>query len=99
MKANTPYQIYSGQILEKLFEIKPVSEVQEIITRYKYDQQNVWIWFFFAFMPEQQVSSHWAAELLRYLDTPDIEMKTSPYRKIDSLCKYKIVEPKIVFKA
>lgn len=99
MKANTPYQIYSGQILEKLFEIKPVSELQEIITRYKYDQQNVWIWFFFAFMPEQQVSSHWAAELLRYLDTPDIEMKTSPYRKIDSLCKYKIVEPKIVFKA
>lgn len=99
MRANTPYKISAGQILEKLFEIKLVSEVKEFITQYKYDQQNVWMWFFFAFMPEQQVSSHWAAELLRYLDTPDIGIKASPYRKIDYLRKYEIVEPKIVFKA
>lgn len=99
MKANTPYKIYAEQILEKLFEIKPVSEVKEVITRYKYDQQNVWLWFFFVFMPEQQVSSHWTAELLQYLNTPDVEMKTSPYRRIDSLRKYEIVEPKIIFKA
>ena len=99
MKANTPYQIYAGQILEKLLEIKPVSEVQKIITRYEYDQQNVWLWFFFASMPEQQLSSNWAAELLQYLDTPAVELKSSPYRKIDSLRKYEIVEPKIIFKA
>lgn len=99
MKTDTPYKIHAGQILEKLFEIKPVSEVKEFITQYKYDQQNVWLWFFFSLMPEQQVSTHWAAELLQYLDTPDAGMKTSPYRSMDSLHKYEIVEPKIIFKA
>lgn len=76
-----------------------MTEVKELITRYKYEQQNVWQWYFFAFMPERQVSAYWAAELLQYLDTPDVEMKISPYRSIDSLRKYEIVESEIVFKA
>lgn len=99
MRADTPYQIYAGQILERLFEIRPVLEIKKFITRYRYSQQNVWLWFFFSLMPEQQVSAHWAAELLQYLDTPDVEIKTSPYRRIDSLRKYEIVEPKIIVKA
>lgn len=99
MKANTPYEIYAEQILERLFEIRPVLEVKKFITQYRYNQQNVWLWFFFSLMPEQQVSALWAAELLQYLDTPDVEMKTSPYRRIDFLHKYESVEPKIIFKA
>ena len=99
MRADTPYQIYAGQILEKLFEIRPVLEVKKFITQYRYNQQNVWLWFFFSLMPKQQVSAHWAAELLQYLDTPDVEIKTSPYRRMDSLRKYEIVEPKIIFTA
>lgn len=99
MRADTPYRIYTGQILEKLLEIKPASEVKEFITRYKYYQQNEWLWFFFVFVPEQQVSLYWASELLQYLDTPDVEMKASPNRCINSLCKYEIIEPKIIFKA
>ena len=99
MRADTPYQIYAGQILERLFEIRPVLEVKKFITRYRYNQQNVWLWSFFSLMPEQQVSAHWAAELLQYLDTPDVEIKASPYRRIDSLRKYEIVEPKIMVKA
>lgn len=99
MRADTPYQIYAGQILEGLFEIKSVPDVKEVITRYKYGQQNVWLWFFFACIPEQQVSAYWTEALLQYLDTPDTKMKASPYRRIDSLCKYEIVEPNIIFKA
>ena len=99
MKADTPYKIYAGQILERLFEIKPALEVKEFITQYRYKQQNVWLWLFFAFMPEQQVSARWAAELLQYLGTPDVEMEASPYRRIDSLRKYESVEPGIIFKA
>lgn len=99
MRADTPYKIHAGRILERLFEIRPVLEVKEFITQYRYNQQNMWLWFFFSLMPEQQVSAHWTAELLQYLDTPDVEMKTSSYRRIDSLRKYEIVEPKIIFKA
>lgn len=99
MRANTPYKIYAGQILKKLFEIKPASEVKEYITQYKYDQQNAWLWFFFSLMPEQQVSAQWATELLQYLDTPDVDIKPSFPRRIDSLRKYEIIEPKIIFKA
>lgn len=99
MRADTPYQLSADRILERLFEIKPVSEVKVVITRYKYNQQNVWLWFFFALMPEQKVSVLWAKELLQYLDTPDVEMRSSPYRIIEFLRKYERVEPKIVFKA
>jgi hypothetical protein len=99
MRADTPYQIYAGQILERLFEIRPALEVKKFITQYRYNQQNVWLWFFFSLMPEQQISAHWTVELLQYLDTPDIEMKTSSYRRIDFLRKYEIVEPKIMVKA
>jgi len=99
MRADTPYQIYAGQILERLFKIRPVLEVKKFIAQYKYNQQNVWLWSFFSLMPEQQVSAHWVAELLQYLDTPDVEIKASPYRRIDSLRKYEIVEPKIIVKA
>lgn len=99
MRANTPYNIHAEQILKRLFEIKPVSEVKEFITQYEYDQQNIWLWFFFAFMPEQQVSSHWTEELLQYLNTPDVRLKRFHSRNMDLLCKYEIVEPKIIFKA
>ena len=46
MRADTPYQIYAGQILERLFEIRSVLEVKILITTYRYNQQNVWLWFF-----------------------------------------------------
>ena len=32
-------------------------EVKKFITQYRYSQQNVWLWFFFSLMPEQQVSA------------------------------------------
>lgn len=41
MRADTPYQIYAGQILERLFKIRPVLEVKKFIAQYKYNQQNV----------------------------------------------------------
>lgn len=99
MKADTPYQIDARQILERLFEIKPVLRVKEFITRHKYNQQNVWLWFFFSLIPEQQVSAHWVTELLQYLDAPDVDITTSPCRRISSLRKYETVEPKIIVKA
>lgn len=98
MKANTPYQVFAERILNTLFKLKTAEEVKEFITKYKYDQQNVWLWYFYALMPEEQVSSQWTKDLLHYLDAPDIELHTSPYRKIDLLRKYEIFEPKIIFK-
>ena len=38
MRADTPYQIYAGQILERLFKIRPVLEVKKFITQYTYNQ-------------------------------------------------------------
>lgn len=99
MKANTPYNIDAGHILDRLFKIKPALEVKQFITKYEYDQQNAWLWFFYAQMPITQVSVKWTMDLFHYLDTPDTQMKTSPYRRIDLLRKYEIVEPKIVLKA
>ena len=99
MRADTPYKINAEPILTKLFGVMPASEVKKFITKYKYGQQNVWLWYFYVLMPEQQLSAAWAADLMNYLETPDTGLKTSPYRWLDSLRKYERIEPQIIYKA
>lgn len=99
MRADTPYKINAEQVIDRLFEMMSAVEVKKFITKYKYGQQNVWLWYFYTLIPEQQLSAKWATDLLNYLETPDIGLNTSPYRRIDLLRKYEMVEPKIVFKA
>lgn len=99
MKADTPYKINAGQVLDRLFELMSAAEVKKFITKYKYEQQNVWLWYFYALIPEQQLSAAWTADLLNYLETPDTGLKVSPYRWLDSLRKYKRIESQIIYKA
>lgn len=99
MKADTPYKINAGQILDRLFGLMSAAEVKKFITKYKYGQKNVWLWYFYALMPEQQLSAEWTAALLNYLETPDTDLKSSPYRWLDSLSKYERIEPQIIYKA
>ena len=75
------------------------TEVKKFITKYKYGQQNVWLWYFYALIPEQQLSAEWATDLLNYLEEPDVGLEKSPYRKLDLLRKYERIEPKIICKA
>lgn len=99
MKADTPYKISGSIILDGLFRFMPASEVKQFITRYSYEQQNVWLWYFYALMPEQEVSVCWVEDLLGYLDSPDINLKSSSLRRTDMLHKYKTIEPHIIPKA
>ena len=99
MKVNTPYKVSEGMILTRLFELMPASEVKRFITQYNYEQQNVWLWYFYALMPEKQISDKWAEDLLHYLDSPDVSLKSSPYREIDMLYKYEAVKSHIISKA
>lgn len=99
MKADTQYKINAGQVLDRLFELMSAAEVKKFITKYKYEQQNVWLWYFYALIPEQQLSAAWTADLLNYLETPDTGLKVSPYRWLDSLRKYKRIESQIIYKA
>ena len=96
MKADTPYKISGDIVLNRLFEFMPVTEVKRFITQYSYEQQNVWLWDFYALMPEQEISAHWVEDLLSYLNSPDTRIKSSPYRRINSLEKYEVVEPNII---
>ena len=99
MRADTPYKINAECILDKLFGLMSAEEVKKFITKYKYGQQNVWLWYFYALIPEQQLSAAWTADLLNYLETPDTGLKASPDRWLDSLRKYKRIESQIIYKA
>lgn len=99
MKVDTPYKISADIILTKLFKLMPASEVKSFITQYSYEQQNVWLWYFYALMPEEQISDRWAKEFLHYLDSPDVNLKASPYREINRLSKYETVESDFISKA
>ncbi len=99
IKANTPYNINAEPILKRLFDIMPAAEVKKIITKHKYNQQNTWLWIFYTGIPKQQISAHWTEDLLHYLDTPDTSIQEYTCRNINSLQKYEVIEPKILFKA
>lgn len=99
MKANTPYKVTGEMILTRLFELMPPSEVKQFITQYSYEQKNVWLWYFYALMPEREISVPWEEEMLHYLSFPDTDLKTSPYRWVSFLHRYEVIDSRIVFKA
>ena len=99
INANTPYNIDASSIIQRLFEIAPANEVEKIITRGQYSQKNVWLWYFWTLLPEQQITHHWTQKLLQYFDEPNFEFKSSPYRDIGLISKYKKIDSQILFKA
>lgn len=99
MKADTPYKISGGIVLDGLFRLMPALEVKQFITRYSYKQQNAWLWNFYALLPAHEISAYWVEDLLSYLDSPDTRIESSPYRWINSLEKYEAVEAHIIPRA
>ena len=73
MKADTPYNISAERILQSLFKIMSPLQIKKYITQYKYNQQNLWLWYYYVEMPIEQISAEIKIDLLKYLETPDSE--------------------------
>lgn len=99
INANTPYNVNPGPIIQRLFEIISTNDVEKIIMEGQYSQKNVWLWYFFVLLPEQQITHYWAKKLLQYFDEPNLEFESSPYRDLCLISKYKKVDSQILFKA
>lgn len=99
INANTPYNVNPGPIIQRLFEMMPPNDVEKIIMGGQYSQKNVWLWYFFVLLPEQQITHYWTKKLLQYFDEPNFEFKSSPCRDVCLISKYKKIDPQILFKA
>lgn len=99
IQADTPYHVSADPILSGLFAVMPAQEVKSFITAHYFRQQNTWLWSFYTQMPENQISQEWLDDLLHYLEIPDNALYSSPYRWMDSLQKYKIIDPQFYLKA
>jgi hypothetical protein len=83
-------------IIKKLFEYLDVDETFSFIFNNDFTQKNAWLFAFFEVLPEEIISDKWAEELLEFLKKDDDKnIKSSPYRNLRFLDKYKMVRPKI----
>ena len=99
LQADTPYDIYPSDIVERLFGIMPPDKVYELISGLDYTQKNTWLWCFYSELPQDKVTVRWANALLEYLDSPPMQLRSSPHRRLEALQKYEIVDADIIVKA
>ena len=99
IKHNTPFNWSPYAIIGRLFDFASPVSIKCIIEKYTFLQQNTWLWCFYSQMPEHLLSSRWATELLDYLEHPDNTLAFSPFRKIEKLEKYNVVDPLFIFNA
>lgn len=99
IEADTPYNIHANTIIENLFCMLSSEGLWELISSYDFAQKDTWLWYFYAELPESQISQMWESKLLGYLEYPSQDICSSPYRPLDQIQKYEKVDADIIFKA
>ena len=92
IEENTPYSYHSDVILEKLFKVMDPYSIKEMIISHDFEQQNQWLWDFYAELPVNHISAEWADDLLSYLAHPQLSVKNGAFRSIKLIKKYEIVD-------
>lgn len=99
LRYDTPYNVYPGSILHRLFSILNVESVKDIILDYEYSKQNSWQWFYYTEIPEEQITLKVEEELFEYLSSPSKTLNSSEYRPLTSLKKYECIDQEVIIKA
>lgn len=88
--------IYPRNIIIKLFEYLDVDRTFCFISENNFMQKNVWLFAFFEELPENVLNDKWIDELLGFLKKDDDKnIKSSPYRNLRFLDKYRKLRPSI----
>ena len=64
LKYNTPYNIFPANIILNLIKMNSIKKVKELITMYKYDQKNTWLWYYYMGVPEEYITLELKDEFL-----------------------------------
>lgn len=92
--------IYPRPIIIKLFEYLSVDQTFNLITNKDFAQKNAWLFAFFEVLPEEEIDDKRVEQLLEFLKNDDDKnIKSSPYRNLRFLDKYKMLRPKIYIDA
>ena len=96
---NTPCDVYSANILSKLFDFMTADEVKVLIDEHDFDQKNTWLWHFYVEMPENQISKKHIGELISFFANPPTQLKSAGYRPLDDIKKFTCVDDSVFEKA
>ena len=96
---DTPCNVSSADILDKLFKYKSVDEVKQLIDKFEYNQKNTWLWNFYVELPNDKISEKHSQEIIAFLSNPPTQLKSAGYRPLDSIKKYECVDSNIIEKA
>lgn len=99
LRYDTPYNVYPGSILQRLFSLLNAESVKDIIMGCEYSEQNLWQWLYYTEMPEEQITLEVEKELLEYLSAPSKTLNSNEYRSLNRLKKYECVDQEVIIKA
>ena len=91
LKMDTPCNARASTIVSNLFRVLSVQEIRDLLDKYDYAQKSAWQWEYFVEMPVEAIGQSQVDELLSYFAEPDLAIKSSGYRPIDDVKKYKKV--------
>ena len=98
MKEDTPCNINPDEIFKNLFKMMPAETVKSLIDSQNFLQKNIWLWYFYVNIPEDEINAYWTDELLKYLENvPDIHYSSG--RPLDEIEKFECVDKDIILKA
>lgn len=95
LKYNTPYNIFPVNIILNLIKMNSIKKVKELITMYKYDQKNTWLWYYYMGVPEEYITLELKDEFLEFVSEIPNEDNSYKNRLLINLKKYKKVDKDI----
>ena len=95
LKYNTPYNIFPANIILNLIKMNSIKKVKELITMYKYDQKNTWLWYYYMGVPEEYITLELKDEFLGFVSEIPNEDNSYKNRLLINLKKYKKVDKDI----
>jgi energy-coupling factor transporter ATP-binding protein EcfA2/NAD-dependent SIR2 family protein deacetylase len=95
----TPLNVYPVNIINVLFSVLSATEVFALINECDYMQKNIWQYVYYHELPEAVITKEMIENLYSFLkNSSDSEIKSSPFRDVDFLEKYRFVDERVFLK-
>jgi len=99
LKKNTPYNLNPLRLVNILFSILDNTETYNLINGFEYKLKNNWLYAYYHELPQRYIDESVLNNLYAFLlDSSDKCITSSPYRDIDFLEKYNIVDEEAFLK-
>lgn len=93
LQKNTPFNLNPLRLINLLFSFLNNAETYNLINSFEYESKNDWLYAYYHELPQRYIDESALNGLYAFLaDSSDKNITSSPYRDIDFLEKYNVVD-------